>query len=523
MPGPSPPVSVAPPGRYRRWLRLVWRAGLAGSLLVLVIYLIEDVRGDRAWKWAQARLAAAGETGESETLRPLPVPAAENFCATPALDGVSRIGDEGDAGWKKRRRLERLETQPDSVASPRQVLRRETPNWAAWRRQLKSTRHLQPDPDEPDPAKAMILGFSPYEALFDELIEAARTRPRGAFERPFYHRVTRSNITGVMGFEPEDPLGTLCGALELRARLALAVGDTERAAALLTVLSRCRNAVAADPSAAGQAHARRIDQQLRRVLFDGLHRRAWTDDILRFWQEPLGALDYRQSMLSAARWELADAVGFLERMKADRSAGLREWYGDFWGGGEYVTPEQAWGFRLAPCGWLRQHQAAVSRHYLDHVITPLRDEGLLAWYHHEAARMKDCHASMLERAARIPSQYLFFWSFRPSTWPALQSLYLRSESRQLSVACALERHFLRHQRYPESLGALRPELLATLPVDLDGEPLRYAPDGANGRYRLWSVAVNLSDDWHGHPPPEPRRRSARDEEEALDWVLLFSG
>jgi hypothetical protein len=490
------------------------------------IYLIENVRGDRAWKRAQARLAAAGETVDLDTLRPPPVPSAENFCATPALDGLSRVSEEGDAVWKKRRRLERLETMPDSAPSPWQLLRREMPDWAAWRRQLKSTKHLQPDPDEPDPAKAMILGFAPHEAFFDELIDAARTRPHAAFEPPLYRRVTRSNITCVMGFAPADPLGALCGALELRARLALAVGDTERAAALLTVLSRCRDAVAADPSAVGQGHARRIDEQMRRVLFDGLHRRAWTDDTLRLWQESLGALDYRQSMLATARWELADAVGFLERMKADRSAGLREWYGDFWGGGEYVTPEQAWGFRFAPRGWLRQHQAAVSSHYLDHVIVPLRDEGLLAWYKREAARVKAYHPSILERAARIPSQYLFFWSFRPSTWPALHMLYLQSESRQLSVACALERHFLRHRRYPESLSALQPELLAALPVDLDGQPLRYALDSANGRYRLWSVGVNFSDDWHGHPPPPPpeaQRRSGQDEEEALDWVFLFPG
>lgn len=497
-------------------------------LVLAAFYLIENVRGDRAWKRAQARLAAAGETGDLEALRPPPVPPEENFCATPALDGLSRVGDEGDEGdavWKKRRRLERLEIMPDSAPSPWQLLRRETPDWSAWRRQLKSTKHLQPDRDEPDPAKAMILGFAPHEALFDELIEAARTRPRAAFEPPLYHRVTRSNISRIMGYDPADPLGALCGALELRARLALAVGDTERAVALLTVLARCRDAVAADPSAAGQGHARWIEERARRVLFDGLHRRAWTDGTLRLWQDSLGALDYRQSMLSTARWELADAIAFVERMKADRSAGLREWYGDYWEWG-FPPPEHTWGFRLAPRGWLRQHQAAISSHYLDHVIVPLRDEDLLAWYRREAAREAAYHPSIPERVARNPSEYLFVRSLWPSPWPALHRLYLQNESRQLSVACALERHFLRHQQYPESLSALQPELLAALPVDLDGQPLRYAPDGANGRYRLWSVGVNLIDDWHGYPPPpppEPRRRSVWDEEKALDWVFLFPG
>ena len=103
-------------------------------MVVLAIHLIENVRGDRASKRAQARLAAAGETVEPDSLRPPPVPPGENFCVTPALDGLSRIGGEGDAGWKKRRRLERLETQPDSVPGPRQLLSGETPDWTAWRR-----------------------------------------------------------------------------------------------------------------------------------------------------------------------------------------------------------------------------------------------------------------------------------------------------------------------------------------------------------------------------------------------------
>lgn len=110
------------------------------------------------------------------------------------------------------------------------------------------------------------------------------------------------------------------------------------------------------------------------MLFDGLHRRSWTDDTLRLWQESLGALDYRQSMLSTTRWGLADAIAFIERMKADRREGLREWYGDYWRFGAYAPSKHVWGFRLAPRGWLRRHQAAVTCEYLAQVIVPLRDE-----------------------------------------------------------------------------------------------------------------------------------------------------
>ena len=67
-------------------------------------------------------------------------------------------------------------------------------------------------------------------------------------------------------------------------------------------------------------------------------------------------------------------------------------------------------------------------------------------------------------------------------------------SRLAEAACALEAHFADHQSYPESLDALVPVYLPAVPADLDGQPIRYAQDPANGRYRLWSIGSNGIDD-----------------------------
>ena len=59
--------------------------------------------------------------------------------------------------------------------------------------------------------------------------------------------------------------------------------------------------------------------------------------------------------------------------------------------------------------------------------------------------------------------------------------------------------------------------MAKVPADLDGKPLRYRRDGT--RWVLWSVAMNLVDDWHGTPPPrEQKGRIPDDEAKEADWV-----
>jgi hypothetical protein len=74
---------------------------------------------------------------------------------------------------------------------------------------------------------------------------------------------------------------------------------------------------------------------------------------------------------------------------------------------------------------------------------------------------------------------------------------------QLYVACALERHRLRHGSYPGTLEALLPGFIDRIPNDLFADqPLQYRRN-ADGRYDLWSVGWDETDD-NGQP--------------GLDWV-----
>jgi hypothetical protein len=73
---------------------------------------------------------------------------------------------------------------------------------------------------------------------------------------------------------------------------------------------------------------------------------------------------------------------------------------------------------------------------------------------------------------------------------------MRAETERSLVigAIALKRYSLRHGRLPDTLDALVPEFLSSVPVDyMDGKPLKYRSNG-DGTFRLYSVGANFIDD-----------------------------
>ena len=76
----------------------------------------------------------------------------------------------------------------------------------------------------------------------------------------------------------------------------------------------------------------------------------------------------------------------------------------------------------------------------------------------------------------------------------LRAFQAQTYSQLAIAACALERHWLAHGSYPESLAALAPEFAMPVPLDpMSGQPFRYERT-VDGRFRLWSVGWNGKDD-----------------------------
>ena len=328
---------------------------------------------------------------------------------------------------------------------------------------------------------------------------------------------SQTNRSGVMGpLQGPSPFEVLIRVFELRARAALATGNSEAAMGALRVLWKCRQAMEAEPyRTVGLWVSLDLDQRAARVVLDGVRGRAWSAPQLEEMQAEWGRRNIRQEALQAARWELADAWDFVDRLAGPGSAALEEWMDH----SRALPPTHF--LRFAPKGWRHQHQALAAHDSLDRLILPLRDQGLLTWYKTERDRRAE-----MESGKHPPLAYCWLLPihWNPNDWQARWSLFQEINARQLHLTCALERHFLKHHRYPDSLEPLRPEFLAAIPRDVDTQPLRYARDPSNDRYRLWSVGVDGVDDWGGLPPPlkplKPRDRRPRPEV-ALDWVLSF--
>ncbi len=100
---------------------------------------------------------------------------------------------------------------------------------------------------------------------------------------------------------------------------------------------------------------------------------------------------------------------------------------------------------------------------------------------------------------------------------ALEKVYPRAAYRgrqrdAFLIICALERHRLENGTLPAALAELPQKLLPSVPLDLDGKPLRYRRTGAD-TWIIWSVGMNLKDDHNGNAPAS----ITCDPAEQADW------
>ena len=84
----------------------------------------------------------------------------------------------------------------------------------------------------------------------------------------------------------------------------------------------------------------------------------------------------------------------------------------------------------------------------------------------------------------------------PNITKATQTLaHNQTMVNEAQIACALERYHLAHGEYPETLDALVPQFIEKLPHDIiGGQPLHLSPHRRHGKFLLYSVGWNETDD-----------------------------
>ncbi len=474
------------------------------------------IRGNMEWRAAQRELAAAGYSLEIQDLTRAAVPDAENFGATPALNGIAARPEEHSPEIKaKLKRLEEvLDPAPSSVRptglSKKPDISMSRPiDWKAWRAWLAGPRQWKVPKHEPDDAKAVAAALATQEpALVEELLRAAR-RPRAQFLPGESQRIAQSLRRGDLLPDLFNPgLATLlgpCRFFRLHVEAAHAAGQAELISQYLPVMISLAKMPRTESSMLGQMVATTLNKLLAFDAVEWIRASRVSAADLSLIQEALAGYDGTAALRQALHVEL----WFFTRV----ASGLMEKGGDFPTFSrdrklnELETARSAAIARII----MPANTAVVARQFLKNAAFLKRDDwaGLLA----EAERFKTVHDSrgwLLNYPTILADDNILGFA-------AIHRNFAEAEfHRRLAVAaCALERWRLEGKDMPDTLEDLPERLLPEVPRDIDGKPIRYRPTPEG--FVVWSVGLNLQDDWHGAPPPdEARDKEPRDQ---ADWQV----
>lgn len=498
----SPRQFVTRLARRDPWISGGWRLICLITVLTL-FYSVERWRGHRAWGEVTREAARRGDPidGPSD---PVPkIPEDQNFAALPLFNpliaDLSRRTDFVDDHQPVQ--LGDLETvrkwgQPWYLVGYRRKNLAMAPWWDGHTTDFKSLANdtsLFRDSEErtKPPARTskidnetealdrLTTSLARFDADLRQLSEGS-DRPQCVFPLDYERQMWR-------GAQHLEILNGYLRIARLRASVRLAQGRTADALADIELLLRLADYARRQPWAIHGTHALWIVLDGLQPIWEGLHARRWSDEDLKSLQTQLRGLDLLRDYPANVRNDahaMADMFeAFLPATSRSRKVPTA-----------HRRDRELEGFMFAlrllyPTGWSLQDQASF--HHFHHTVTSL------------AVDVPN------RRVSPIPSQA--HWSMARATSNPLSPVFVQPKARQMfedarlmypatqsaidlaRVACALERHRLRHGRYPERLTDLVPAFLDALPHDLhDGQPVRLQTTA--DRVLLYSIGDNGTDD-----------------------------
>lgn len=513
------PVRRSWPRRLFSWKTLRRLLLTLVGLITLVVLLatVDSWRGRRAWETCKAEHEAKGEILDWKKLIPPPIPDEKNFAATPLLREIFTV----DAANREARKagntnelvarlhdvrdvLGRNGSQPPSRGSIQQNTRCDLAGWAAFfagntnyprNTALAGTEH----------AKIILTALGKFDAEFDELRQAAATRPLARFDVDY-----ETDMPFAIAIPHLSEMRSVSRVLALRATAWLAEGQTDAAFSDWKLSVRLCDATSSEPFLISHLVVIAMLNDSLVILQEGLARHAWTPAQLAEIERTLGEINLFAGLKLAFLSERAGSLATMDYLKG-KGRGGDEILGD---GG--LGPA----LRIAPMGWVSYNQVTMCDWY-DRFMLPSFDE--------KARRIHPQVDDELEREisgtkAGFPLNIL---KMRRTVlvalmMPALGQAGNRSARMQtvvdhLRIACAMERRAASGAAsFPERLDELVPRYLTELPHDpVNGQPYHYRREGTDG-YVVYGVGANEKDD-SGTVVMTTYNRTEADQN-AGDWV-----
>ncbi len=500
--GSAPEPKRSPWARLLRFLRVLLGSVVALATLIALFYLEEGWRGQHAWNAYAKQMTARGEVFDFKAVMPPPVPDDQNFAMTPFLAPLFDFLP-GTQTWRDTNATQRtmqfgnkLFALPDQIGDWRKGQRTDWPACeaalVAWHEKERSGQ-VQPTDAKPplvtnlvETAGAVVAGLNEYEPVLAELRAASR-RPHARF--------------GIR-YEEEDGAGILLPhlaiikkygrILSVRASAELVLGQPEPALADVDLALDLTDTMHSEPFLISHLVRCAMIQLAMQPVWEGLADHKWTEPQLQALQQRLEKFDFLADSATAMRGERAcgnSVIAYVRQHPAKLDmVGFSE------GDNSTYSLGEAAGV-LMPRGWLYREQVNYNRLFSE-VLQP----GVDYTARRLSPKLMQQHEEMLvESIGTGWSRLIHHRLMAAMLLPALTKAQVKFAGTQTVLdeavlACALERFRLVNGRYPEALVELAPRFVAKLPHDLiTGELLKYRPTD-NGRFILYSVGWNETDD-----------------------------
>jgi hypothetical protein len=496
--------------------RLLGRRFLVLGCLVTLIalfYAVEDWRGRRAWQDFKRAGEAEGERFELASFIPPQVPDDQNFFAAPLWTYLRFVQTNGvttwsDTNWMSHVLFDAFGPKGENAPSTGGWPKGQRVDLAAWQAFYRgsnnvfaaqtgpSTNYFPIAEQTQTPAADVLLALSKFDGN-RQLLIAAATRQQARFW-----------INYDAGFAAILPhLAKLKGAsqyLALHADAALKAGDRATALEDVKLLFRLMESVRSEPIVISHLVRIAMLQIALQPVWEGLADRQWTEADLNVIESKLSELDFLADYHLSMRSERAADVWLMDYFRKRGFSGLNE-MNDIMGQlgmpqehNEFKRLLEKAAFPLIPAGWFDQNKLTLCRIHEKYML-PLVDKRRRVVPPAVVGQSESFIEQQSWRPYDMFSKLMLHDMFSRLLPGGLSRVAEKCALGQACadlarVACALERYRLANGQFPETLDALAPKFMESLPHDLiNGQPLKYRrPD--DGQFVLYSVGWNETDD-----------------------------
>ena len=453
------------PGRLRKLGAVLFVLAFLATLFG-GFHLIENWRGKSRWEAYKRQLIARGAKLDLASFIPPSIPDEENFAATPFFASI--FPGPLPTNWNRWPKLIGM-LQPNTSAGKRNE--RRLTDLVASQVALRAQNRQDTNGvtgDRSDAAKELVAAMKVYDPPLQEL-RTASARPR-----------SRYNIK----YDLDNPWGILvphlgviknvCQDLSFKACAELAAGNSEEALADVRLMARLTRSLDSELFLITYMVKVACLQLLVQPIWEGIALGQWSDPQLEELQGLIMRFDFVSDLATPLGVE--QAAGILTGEIFLKQKKKAEMFNALFNAGA-KSPFGTLFISMIPRGWFYQEQYNCARLFQEFIWPGFDPTNRVI-----DARLSDERQAQLDKVLGQSMHPIFSHTFLATQLlPAVNKTHRRAAHAQTAVhqaaiACALERCKRKHGDYPADLGALVPEFMAAVPLDvIGGKPMHYKP------------------------------------------------